>query len=106
LQKDSKSEDVSVVEKNRFSGNAIDQDQRLTDHKRRKKEEKKRLKKLEKSHAKDAENLKIHSNHTSTLLETNSSEKQTKPEEIGATAPEVLDEPKKRKKKRKHANAE
>lgn len=77
-------------EKNRFSGNGIDDHESQTDRKRRK-EEKKRLKKLEK----DAN--KTHSNSGS----------QTKPEEIGsATAPERLDEPKKRKKKRKHADVE
>ena len=89
-QKDQKVEDVRVIEKNKFSGNAIDGHESQADRKRRK-EEKKRLKKFEK----DAD--RTHSN----------SGNQTKPGEIGsAAAPELLDEPKKRKKKRKHADAE
>jgi hypothetical protein len=85
-----KDEKVRVTEKNRFSGNAIDDHESQADRKRRK-EEKKRLKKL----VKGAD--KTHSN----------SGNQTKLEEIGsAAAPELLDEPKKRKKKRKHADAE
>lgn len=102
-QKTQKIEDDRAVE-NRFSGNAIHD--HLTDRKRRKKEEKKRLKKLEKAQAKDAENLMTHSNRASKFLETNTSGKQTKLEEVDATAPEgVLDEPKKRK-KRKHADGQ
>jgi hypothetical protein len=89
-QKDQKVEEVRVTEKNRFSGNAIDDHECQADRKRRK-EEKKRLKKLEK----DAE--KTHSNPGN----------QTKPEETdSATARELLDEPKKRRKKRKHADVE
>ena len=87
-QKDQKVEDVRVTEKNRFSENAIDDHESQADRKRRK-EEKKRLKKLEK----DAD--KRYSN----------SGNRTKPEE-SATTPELLDEPKKRKKKRKHVETE
>jgi hypothetical protein len=91
-QKDQKVEDVRVSEKNRSSGVAIDDYESKADRKRRK-EEKKRLKKLEK----DAK--KTHSN----------SGNRTKPEEISsATASGLLPvhEPKKRKKKRKHADVE
>ena len=84
-----KVEDVCVTEKNRFSGTAIDDHESQSDRKRRK-EEKKRLKKLGK-HADER-----YSN----------SKNMTKPEEIGsAIAPELLDEPK-RKKKRRHAEVE
>jgi len=86
-QKVQKVKDVRVTEKNRFSENAIDDYESQADRKWRK-EEKKRLKKLEKNAD------KTHSNSGNY-------------EEIGnATAPELLDEPKKRKKKRKHADAE
>jgi hypothetical protein len=78
-------------EKNRFSGNLIDNHESQADRKRRK-EERKRLKKLEED---------LHKTHSN-------SENQTKPEEIGSavTAPELLDELKKRKKKRKHADTD
>ena len=87
-QKDQKVEDVRVTEKNRFSENAIDDHESQADRKRRK-EEKKRLKKLEK----DADRTNSNSGN------------RTKPGEC-AVAPGLLDEPKKRKKKRKHADAE
>lgn len=91
-QKNQKIEDVSVIEKNRFSGNATyDDAERLADHKRREKQEKKRLKKLQKF-VKAAENLKTHSLPG----------KHAKPEKF-ATVPGVLDELKKRKEKRKDA---
>ena len=89
-QKDQKVEDVRVKGKNKVSGNAIDDHESQADRKQRK-EEKKRLKKL----GKDADKTRSNSKN------------KTKPEEIGSdTAPELLDEPKKRKKKRKQADVE
>ncbi|KAF8809549.1 hypothetical protein BYT27DRAFT_7232300 [Phlegmacium glaucopus] len=96
-QKDQKIEDIGVIEGNTFSG-----DESQADRRWRKKEEKKRLKRLEKAQAKDVEK----SNHGSKSLETKCSGNSTKLEICSSTVPEVLNEPKKRKKKRKHADAE
>ena len=87
-----KSSPPSISEKkNKFSGNPIDNHESQADHKRLK-EEKKRLKELEKDSDKSLSN----------------SENQTKPEEIGSaiTAPELLNDLKKRKKKQKHADTD
>lgn len=102
-QKD-QTEGASVIEKNKFPQSVKHDHESQADRKRRKKEEKKRLKEFERVQAKDTE--KIHSNHGSKPLATKSCGNQTKLEEIcSVTTREVLDEPKKRK-KRKYAEAE
>ena len=101
--KDQKIEEFGIIQKTKFSAHSTDDHENQADHKR-KKREKKRLKRLEKAQTKGAE--KIYSNRSKSL-ETKSFRNPTKPEEIrSATGPEVLEEPKKRKKKRKYADAE